>query len=496
MAVHATVATTRRGPEFVSVGDDNCVMSQVARIKRISFRGVPAYLGEHDGNPIYSGNPDRVAQWLCDGYRTRFNQRRSNRSKYIYVDGEKMLDGGGKPMLAPIGGTVTDISDAQARQQFPHLAGIPSMVLQAPEKLEGVEWFAAAKRRKTLSTKGKLGGSMPGFRSRKRGDRRFSCWFNGGTNAVFHRTGKQSGMVVIRGQNPPRSQRKGRWELRVHIHFSQEIRPYTSVQVDLARRQVTFTSPAPTADRSKATGTVGIDRGVEITAATSDGEMFNVPETPELDNQIVYYQRRMARSRRMATAAGRDWKTATRYAEYRRRCAALQSHRAAVKNDAMHKFTTRVARAYEIAVAEALPVEGMSKSAKGTVENPGKNVSRKATLNRRIRDARWATMVDQLTYKFGSTEEAPTVFLVNPAYSSQRCPECGHIAAENRESQAEFRCANCGHTANADVNAGVNLVDKHQQGWTIPARSKGKTVVVSAIIAPALKRKPPALTGS
>lgn len=178
------------------------------------------------------------------------------------------------------------------------------------------------------------------------------------------------------------------------------------------------------------------------------------------------------------------------------RCAALQSHRAAVKNDAMHKFTTRVARAYEVAVAEALPVEGMSKSAKGTVENPGKNVGRKSTLNRRIRDARWATMVDQLTYKFGSTEAAPTVFLVNPAYSSQRCPECGHIAAENRESQAEFRCANCGHTANADVNAGVNLVDKHRQGWTIPARSKGKTVVVSAIIAPALKRKPPALTGS
>lgn len=492
------VECRRCAPRSFSVGVvvENRDMSQVAKLKRVSFRGVPAYLGEHNGNPIYSGNPERVAQWMCDGYRTRFNQRRSLRSKYVYADGQKVLDGEGKPLLEPIGATVTDISDTQARQLFSHLAGIPAMVLQAPEKLEKIEWFSAAKRRKTLASKGKRGGAMPGFRSRKRGDRRFSCWFNGGTNAVFHRTGKQSGMVVIRGQNPPRAERKGRWELRFHIHLSQEIRPYTRVEVDLARNQVTFTSPAPTVDRSTATGIVGIDRGVEITAALSSGEMFNVPDTPELDNRIVYYQRRMARSRRMAVAAGRDWKSATRYAEYRRCCADLQARRAAVKNDAMHKFTTEVARTFQVAVAEALPVEGMSKSAKGTVENPGKNVSRKATLNRRIRDARWSMMVDQLTYKFGSTEEAPTVFLVNPAYSSQRCPECGCIAAENRESQAEFRCINCGHTDNADVNAGVNLVDKHRMGWTTPPQSKGKTAAVSATTAPTVKRKPPALASS
>lgn len=471
-------------------------MSQVARMKRISFRGVPAYLGERDGNPIYSGNPQKVAEWLCDGYRTRFNQRRSTRSRFVYADGEKVLDGAGNPVLEPIGSTVTDISDAAARLQFPHLSGVPSMVLQAPEKLENVEWFSATKRRKTLSSKGRRGGSMPGFRSRKRGDRRFSCWFNGGTNAVFHRTGKQSGMMVIRGKNPPRAERKGLWEVRFHIHLSQEIRPYTRVEVDLARRQVAFTSPAPTVDRSCASGSVGIDRGVEITAATSDGEMFTVPETPKLDNKIAHYQKRMARSRRMAEAANRDWKSATRYREYRRRCADLQSHRAAVKNDAMHKFTTRISGAYTTVVAETLPVEAMSRSAKGTVDNPGKGVRRKATLNRRIRDARWSAMIDQLTYKTGSTEEIPTVYTVHPAYSSQRCHQCGHIAAENRESQAVFRCVECGHTANADVNASKNVLDKHQQGWTIPAWSKGKTGTVSTASAPVLKRKPPALTGS
>ena len=471
-------------------------MSQVARIRRISFRGVPAYLGVHNGDPIYSGNPQRVAEWMCDGYRTRFNQHRSNRCKYVYREGQKVLGEDGKPLLTPIGSSTTAISDAQSRQQFPHLAAIPSLVLQAPEKLENVEWFAGTKRRKTLIAKGKKGGRMPGFRSRKRGDRRFSCWFNGGRNATLHRTGKRSAMVVISGRNPTDCGRPGRWKLRFHITVSQEIRPYTRVDVDLSTNRVAFTSAPRAVDRSQATGTVGIDRGVEITAATSDGELFTVPDTRDLDNRIAHYQKRMARSRRMAEAAGRDWKTATRYRHYRSRCADLQAHRAAVKNDALHKFTTRIARSYDTVVVEALAVAAMSHSAKGTIEQPGKCVSRKATLNRRIREARWSRMLDQLTYKTGSTEDVTKVVTVNPAHTSQRCHQCGHIAAENRDSQAVFRCVQCGHADNADVNAARNILAQHQQGWTIPARSKGKTATTSVVTAPAMKRKPPALIAS
>ena len=97
-------------------------MSQVAKIHRVSFRGVPAYLGEHNGTPLYSGNPEKVANWLCDAFRTRFNQHRSQRSKYVYQDGKQLLDLGGDPLLTPIGNTVTLISDKHARQQYPHLS--------------------------------------------------------------------------------------------------------------------------------------------------------------------------------------------------------------------------------------------------------------------------------------------------------------------------------------------------------------------------------------
>jgi len=463
-------------------------MSQTTRIRRLSFRGVPAYLGKHQGQELYSGNPQRVGEWLCDGFRTRFNQHRSNRCKYVYADGEQVLDIDGSPMLAPIGKTVVTITDKQAREQFPHLAGIPSMVLQAPTRIESTEWFAAVKRRKTM------GGSMPGFRSRKRGDLHFSCWFNGGTNAVFHQTGRKSGMLVIRGQNPPSAKRKGRWEFRVHVRVSEPIRPYTSVQVGLANMNVTFVNPAPSVDRSKASGVVGIDRGVTHAAATSDGEFFDIPETPELDKRIRHLQKRLAKSRTVADREGRDFWNSRRYRDVKRRLAECQRARAAAKNDAIHAFTKRMAETYGVVVLEALKTEKMSRKIKG------KGAASKRGLNRGIRESRWGTLLNQIQYKTGSSSrdegQEPWVFVVNPAHTSQRCARCGHIAAENRESQAVFRCVKCGHTDNADVNAARNIVAKHVEGWVSPPWSKGKTGSASVDPAPALKRKPPALTHS
>lgn len=441
-------------------------VSQVVKIHRMSFRGVPAYLGEHSGTPLYSGNPEKVASWLCDAFRTRFNQHRSQRSKYVYQDGKQLLDLNGEPLLTPIGSSVTLISDKEARQQFPHLAAVPSLVLQAPERLESTEWFAAIKRRKTV------GGKLPGFRSRKRGDKRFSCWFNGGRNAVFRQTGRRSGMLVISGQNPSGVSRKGRWEIRFHVRVSQPIRDYTSVQVDLRSRKVLFVNAAPVVERSSANGVVGIDRGVVVTAATSDADMFTVPETPELDAKVVSLQKTLARKRRMNP----NWKTSTRYRKARTACSNAQRVRASVKTDAIHAFTKRVARNYETVVVEALPVEKMSRRGKG---------SSKATLNRRLRDARWSTLLSQLAYKTGGN-----TVVVNPAYTSQRCSECGHIERENRESQAVFRCVECSHTDNADVNAAKNIRRLYFQGWAAPTSRTSKTTGTKVSVARSVKREP------
>ena len=57
----------------------------------------------------------------------------------------------------------------------------------------------------------------------------------------------------------------------------------------------------------------------------------------------------------------------------------------------------------------------------------------------------------KLEYKCGRVIE------VNPAYTSQRCSECGHTDKENRKTQVRFLCVSCGFVSNADTNAAINI---------------------------------------
>jgi IS605 OrfB family transposase len=59
--------------------------------------------------------------------------------------------------------------------------------------------------------------------------------------------------------------------------------------------------------------------------------------------------------------------------------------------------------------------------------------------------------------EYKAVEAGIPVVLVNPAYTSQTCSQCGHCERKNRPSQARFRCRHCDYSANADFNAALNL---------------------------------------
>ncbi|ENJ4877785.1 TPA: transposase, partial [Escherichia coli] len=118
--------------------------------------------------------------------------------------------------------------------------------------------------------------------------------------------------------------------------------------------------------------------------------------------------------------------------------------------------TTTVSKNHAMIVIEDLKVSNMSKSAAGTVSQPGRNVRAKSGLNRSILDQGWYEMRRQLEYK--QLWRGGQVLAVPPAYTSQRCAYCGHTAKENRLSQSKFRCQVCGYTANADVNGARNIL--------------------------------------
>ena len=66
--------------------------------------------------------------------------------------------------------------------------------------------------------------------------------------------------------------------------------------------------------------------------------------------------------------------------------------------------------------------------------------------------------------KIAGRDVAGELIEVNPRYTSQMCSCCGHVAKENRQSQAIFKCQVCGYETNADVNAAKNIITVGQTG--------------------------------
>ncbi|WP_249401473.1 RNA-guided endonuclease InsQ/TnpB family protein [Escherichia coli] len=113
----------------------------------------------------------------------------------------------------------------------------------------------------------------------------------------------------------------------------------------------------------------------------------------------------------------------------KRKIQRLHSCIANIRRDYLHKVTTTVSKNHAMIVIEDLKVSNMSKSAAGTVSQPGRNVRAKSGLNRSILDQGWYEMRRQLEYK--QLWRGGQVLAVPPAYTSQRCACCGHTAKEN-----------------------------------------------------------------
>jgi putative transposase len=192
---------------------------------------------------------------------------------------------------------------------------------------------------------------------------------------------------------------------------------------------------------------VGIDRGVAVSVALSTGEMLNASylSAPE-KARLLRLQRKLARAK----------PGSNRRARVKTAAAKFGAREADRRKDWAEKLSTDLARRFDVIRVEDLKIVKMTRSAKGTVEQPGKNVRAKAGLNREIRRSGWGLLVRRLEEKApGRVEKVP------PAYTSQRCSACGHVDRESRKSQALFRCTACGYACNADVNAAKNIAAGH-----------------------------------
>lgn len=204
--------------------------------------------------------------------------------------------------------------------------------------------------------------------------------------------------------------------------------------------------PVVASQRQLRAGTVGVNIGVHHLAALSTGEIIDNP------GHLRSGQKRLTKAQR---ALSRTEKGSQR----RRRAAAKVGRRhheiAERRASTLHQLTKRLATEFAVVAVEDLNVAGMTRSAAGTIDNPGKNVVQKSGLNRALLDVAPGELRRQVAYKtrwYGSTLAVCGRWVP----TSQLCSACG-VRAKLTLADRIFRCAACGLTLDRDTNAAVNI---------------------------------------
>ena len=192
---------------------------------------------------------------------------------------------------------------------------------------------------------------------------------------------------------------------------------------------------------------VGVDLGITNFAALSDGTFIDSKKPyTRLRKKLKILQRNVSKKKKTSSNRKKAQKKVTK----------LHTKIVNIRRDFLHKTSSQLSKNHAIIVVEDLKVSNMSKSAAGTIENPGVNVSAKSGLNRSILDQGWGEFRRQLEYK--QDWSGGFFVTISPKYTSQECNECGYVDKSNRQSQANFVCLDCGHESNADTNAAKNIL--------------------------------------
>jgi putative transposase len=202
----------------------------------------------------------------------------------------------------------------------------------------------------------------------------------------------------------------------------------------------------------ESTTAVGIDMGIARFATLSDGTFFE---------PLNSFRRHEKALRKAQQALSRKVKFSNNWRKAKARVQRIHARIANVRRDYLHKVSNAISKNHAMVCIEDLRVRNMSKSAAGTLDNPGKNVRAKSGLNKSILDQGWFEFRRQLDYKLAWS--GGLLITVPPQNTSRTCPRCGHVSADNRRTQARFQCVECGFEEHADVVGAINILSRGMQ---------------------------------
>ncbi|WP_455358085.1 RNA-guided endonuclease InsQ/TnpB family protein [Streptomyces sp. SYSU K21746] len=199
------------------------------------------------------------------------------------------------------------------------------------------------------------------------------------------------------------------------------------------------TCEVPEADTFEPTDWIGVDRGIVNLATTSDGTNYQ-------GRRLGRYRRWQARKR--AELQAKRTRSANR--RLKKRARREQRHATHIN----HKVSKEI-----VAVA--------ARTGRGIALEELHGIRDRVRLPRdqRARLSSWPFHQLGAFVAYKCRRAGVPYLEVDPAYTSQRCPRCGHTAKNNRPSRDHFFCRRCGLAGPADHVAGINVRNRARSAW-------------------------------
>ena len=168
--------------------------------------------------------------------------------------------------------------------------------------------------------------------------------------------------------------------------------------------------------RHPSSSIVGGDLGIARFLTLSNQEYYE---------PISIFKKLKAKLAKLQKKLAKKEKFSNRWRRLKSKITKLHIRIADTRNDYLHKISSELSKNHALVILEDLKITNMSSSAKGTIENPGKNVKQKSGLNRAILAQGWGEFIRQLEYKL--TWNGGQLIQVNPKNTSRKCHKCSYV---------------------------------------------------------------------
>jgi putative transposase len=252
----------------------------------------------------------------------------------------------------------------------------------------------------------------------------------------------QSGFSLI--GNELKLSKLGNIRVKMHRSIIGEVKTCTLRKSASGNWNVSFSCEMHVEPQASNQELVGIDVGLERFATFSDGKQIANPRFFKQGERILgKAQRKLAKLKKGTPERRKQGKVVAKVHER------ISNQR----KDFCHKESKKIVDQYQYIYVEDLDI---------------KNMVEASPFAKSITDASWNQFLQFLTYK--AAEAGRTLELVNPAYTTQDCYQCGY-REKKKLSERMHSCSCCGYKTSRDFNAAQNILAIGLDGLGVIPRS-------------------------